>query len=197
MKPKPKNPDTMNRDNEDVPFDEEEGFRKARLESLKALEKAWDHYLRFVDLMITTSMGSALVFVASIKFVDWSSLPGKAYVAPSIICGLLAFALFVMWRYASQHYLELQLLYPQYTVFVAGPRERPMRSPVSPFRLNPGEKVGVQAHLFDERLWKYGLRPIVWFCWRPAPILAFAALLLAWGFALLALFTTPPTWLKP
>lgn len=75
-----------------------------------ALSKAWECYIRIVDLLLGLSGATALVFVASVKITDWSSLPNKGLIVYVFILSALAIVCGVCWRFASQHFMEYETL---------------------------------------------------------------------------------------
>jgi hypothetical protein len=75
-----------------------------------ALSKAWESYIKIIDLLIGLAGATALVFLASIKVSDWECLPNRhlivyvfAFSAASLICA-------AFWRFASQHFMEYETL---------------------------------------------------------------------------------------
>lgn len=75
-----------------------------------ALSKAWECYIRIVDLLLGFSGATALVFIASVKITDWSSLPNKGLIVYIFILSALAIICGVCWRFASQHFMEYETL---------------------------------------------------------------------------------------
>lgn len=70
-----------------------------------ALTKAWESYIKIIDLLIGLSGATALVFLASIKVSDWANLPNRhlivyvfAFSAASLVCA-------AFYRFASQHFI--------------------------------------------------------------------------------------------
>lgn len=75
-----------------------------------ALSQAWECYIRIVDLLLGFSGATALVFIASVKITDWSSLPNKGLIVYVFILSALAIICGVCWRFASQHFMEYETL---------------------------------------------------------------------------------------
>jgi len=75
-----------------------------------ALSKAWECYIRIVDLLLGLSGATALVFVASVRFTEWSSLPNKGLIVYVFLLSALAIICGLGWRFSSQHFMEYETL---------------------------------------------------------------------------------------
>ncbi len=75
-----------------------------------ALSKAWESYIKIIDLLLTLSGATALVFVASIKVGDWANLPNNGFIIYVFVCSALAMLCGACWRFASQHFMEYETL---------------------------------------------------------------------------------------
>lgn len=90
-------------------FSEAEGnecveFYSARLEFL------WGKYLTLPNLLATTSGGTLLVFFNSIKFENLSEYTTTAWMHAAILTAGMALICAFIWRYVSQHFVELEVL---------------------------------------------------------------------------------------
>jgi cobalamin synthase len=79
-----------------------------------ALSKAWESYIKIIDLLLGLAGATALVFVASIKITDWASLPNKSFIVYVFIFSAMAMICGACWRFASQHFMEYETLGSNY-----------------------------------------------------------------------------------
>ncbi len=79
-----------------------------------ALSKAWESYIKIIDLLLGLAGATALVFVASIKITDWASLLNKGCIVYVFIFSAMAMICGACWRFASQHFMEYETLGSRY-----------------------------------------------------------------------------------
>lgn len=89
-----------------------DGFDKQKLyDSYSgALSKAWESYIKIIDLLLGLAGATALVFVASIKITDWASLPNRGLIFYVFLFAGMAMICGACWRFASQHFMEYETL---------------------------------------------------------------------------------------
>jgi hypothetical protein len=75
-----------------------------------ALTKAWESYIKIIDLLLGLAGATALVFVASIKITDWASLPNRDFIIYVFVFSAMAIICGVFWRFASQYFMEYETL---------------------------------------------------------------------------------------
>ncbi len=75
-----------------------------------ALSKAWESYIKLIDLLLGLAGATALVFVASIKVSDWSTLPNRHLIMYVFIFSGLSLICGASWRFASQYFMEYETL---------------------------------------------------------------------------------------
>jgi hypothetical protein len=74
-----------------------------------ALVKAWEQYLKIIDILIALSGATALVMVTLFEEIGLASLK-TPYGAITICCfGLSLFSL-AFWRFAAQHFYEYETI---------------------------------------------------------------------------------------
>ncbi len=81
-----------------------------------ALSKAWESYIKIIDLLLGLAGATALVFVASIKITDWANLPNNGCILYVFIFSAMAMIFGVCWRFARQHFMEYETLGSRYAV---------------------------------------------------------------------------------
>jgi hypothetical protein len=75
-----------------------------------ALSKAWESYIKLIDLLLGLAGATALVFVGSIKVSDWATLPNKHLIMWVFIFSGLSLICGASWRFASQYFMEYETL---------------------------------------------------------------------------------------
>lgn len=74
-----------------------------------ALIKAWEQYLKIIDILIALAGASALVIVNFLKEFGVSTLKTPFGIAAISSFGLALFCL-AFWRFAAQHYFEYETI---------------------------------------------------------------------------------------
>ena len=75
-----------------------------------SLSKAWESYIKLIDLLIGLSGATALVFVGSIKVSQWQNLPNRRFIVLVFVSSGLSLACGILWRFASHHFMEYETL---------------------------------------------------------------------------------------
>lgn len=74
------------------------------------LSKAWESYIKIIDLLLGLAGATGLVFVASIKITDWANLPNRGFIFYVFLFSALAMVCGACWRFASQHFMEYETI---------------------------------------------------------------------------------------
>jgi hypothetical protein len=135
---------------------------------LTALTKAWESYLRIIDLAMALAGATALVFVNSIRVSDWQTLPNKRLIIYVFLTSGSALLCGALWRLASQHFMEYETIGSEK---LAGP-----------YFEATGVKPITTAHA------KKRIRPFYRCCFRILPIPTGALILASWAFIFVVLF---------
>jgi cobalamin synthase len=139
-----------------------------------ALSKAWESYIKIIDLLLGLAGATALVFVASIKITDWASFPNKGCIVYVFIFSAMAMIFGTCWRFASQHFMEYETLGSPYAA--------------SNYFDTSGIEPVTTAHQANS-----SIRSFYRFCFRVFPILMGIFLLSAWISIFLVFFSGMPT----
>lgn len=139
------------------------------------LSKAWESYIKIIDLLLALSGATALVFVASVKITDWANLPNKGFIIYVFIFSAMAMICGACWRFASQHFMEYETLGSHY-----------MAS-------NYFDTAGIIEPVTTTHQANNSLRSFYRFCFRILPFPMGIFLLSAWISIFLVFFSGTPT----
>jgi hypothetical protein len=138
-----------------------------------ALSKAWESYIKIIDLLIGLASATALVFLSSIKVSDWTNLPNRhlivyifAFSAASLVCA-------AFWRFASQHFMEYETLGSQHAAQI--------------YFGHAGIEPVTRTHIQTHKLRQFYRR-----CFRILPLPMGLFLLCAWASIFLVFFGNAP-----
>jgi hypothetical protein len=75
-----------------------------------SLATLWERYLTISNLIITLSGGTALLFLNAIKPTEWQKSTNVRYALSAFILSGASLFLSLLWRFASQHFMEHETL---------------------------------------------------------------------------------------
>ncbi|MCU0858322.1 MAG: hypothetical protein MUC65_07960 [Pontiellaceae bacterium] len=147
-----------------------EGLDKQKLFNgyLNTLTKAWEIYMKIVDLSIALSGATALVFINSIKQTDWNMLANKGLIIYVFLFSGLSLFSGILWRLASQYFMEYET--------IGSPQIAKLY-----FEITGVDPVTTVSRKTKGRLF-YG------FCFKFFPLPTGLFLLVSWGFIFKVLF---------
>ena len=76
----------------------------------RTLLTLWERYLTLNNVVLTLAGGTSLLFLNAIKPAEWLKSANVGYAVAALVLSGIALVLSILWRIASQHFMEHETL---------------------------------------------------------------------------------------